>query len=214
MRERTARRTQPVRVTDDLVPARAVGGYTASRLPPGRSYVGRCGSALYPHRPCVGSSDAGTERGVTSGMGCAMQEQRKDRRRPITRPMLPLLNQLGYVFTPYAWLGHVLLGLVIQAVAAVPLRLAGVAAAWWIGAALSAGFWWGREKVEYEFALRNLAGLRTLAPFWWRGWLPFDWGWSSAAEFLAPTTACLLLAWYVGRPAAARRGQQSKVHKR
>lgn len=120
--------------------------------------------------------------------------------------MIALLNKLGYVFTPYAWLGHVLLGLVIQAVAAVPLRLAGVSAAWWIGAALSAGFWWGREKMEHEFALKGLAGLRTVAPFWWRGWMPWDWGWSSAMEFLAPSAACLAVAWWAGRRGRGRRG--------
>ena len=59
---------------------------------------------------------------------------------------------------------------------------------------MSAGFWWGREKVEYEFALKAAAGLHTLGPVWWRGWLPFSWGWSSAGEFLAPTAAAVLLA--------------------
>ena len=49
----------------------------------------------------------------------------------------------------------------------------------------------GREKVGYEFALKALAGLHTVGPFWWRGWLPFDWGTRSAWEFLAPTlVAC------------------------
>ncbi len=113
--------------------------------------------------------------------------------------MTAALDQLGIVFTPYAWLGHVLLGLGIQAVVALPLQLARVRAAWWLGAAVSAGFWWGRKKVEYEFALKALAGLHTLGPFWWRGWLPPAWGAKAAWEFLAPTLAAVLLAAIIGR---------------
>ncbi len=104
------------------------------------------------------------------------------------------LNNVGVFFTPHAWLGHVLLGLCIQFVVAMPLKVAGVRAAWWVGAAVSAGFWWGREKVEHEFALKAAAGLHTLGPFWWRGWLPVEWGARSAWEFLAPTLAGLLIA--------------------
>lgn len=112
-----------------------------------------------------------------------------------------LLDYVGYLFSPHAWLGHVLQGIAMQVAAAVPLRLARVGAAWWIAAALSSGFFWGREKMEYEFALKAAAGLRTVAPFWWRGWMPWDWGvgGSNAWEFLAPAAACLLLAWCAGR---------------
>ena len=113
--------------------------------------------------------------------------------------LIATLDTLGVVFTPYAWLGHILLGLGIQAFVAVPLQLGRVRAAWWLGAAVSAGFWWGRKKVEYEFALKAAAGLHTLGPFWWRGWLPFDWGAKAAWEFLAPALASLLVAWLVGR---------------
>lgn len=108
--------------------------------------------------------------------------------------MIAFLNWLGVAFTPYAWFGHVLLGLGIQIVVAVPLALARVRAAWWFGTAVSAGFWWGREKVEHEFALKAAAGLRSLGPFWWRGWLPPEWGGASAWEFLAPTLTGLLVA--------------------
>lgn len=119
--------------------------------------------------------------------------------------MIPFLDQLGIAFTPHAWLAHVLLGLVIQAALAVPLALARVRAAWWIGAAVSAGFWWGREKVEHEFALKAAAGLRTLGPFWWRGWLPFEWGWRSAWEFLAPALVGVAVAL------AAQRARRRRV---
>lgn len=113
--------------------------------------------------------------------------------------MTTLLNQLGVAFTPYAWLGHVLMGLGIQLAIGLPLQAARVRQAWWIAASVSAGFWWGREKVEYEFALKAAAGLHTVGPFWWRGWLPFSWGWSSAIQFLAPTAAALLLALLLER---------------
>ena len=78
--------------------------------------------------------------------------------------MIPSLNHLGVAFTPYAWLGHVLMGLGIQLAVVLPLNVARVRSAWWIAAAVSAGFWWGREKVGYEFALKAAAGLHTLGP--------------------------------------------------
>lgn len=113
--------------------------------------------------------------------------------------MTGFLDWLGVAFTPHAWLGHVLLGLGIQAVVAMPLRLSRVPRAWWLGAAVSAGFWWGREKVEHEFALKAMAGLHTLGPFWWRGWLPWEWGWRSAWEFVAPGLAGLTVAGIMER---------------
>ena len=79
--------------------------------------------------------------------------------------MTAALDQLGIFFTPYAWLGHVLLGLAIQLVVSIPLQMVGVRSAWWLGAAVSAGFWWGRKKMEYDFALKDLAGLHTVGPF-------------------------------------------------
>jgi len=113
--------------------------------------------------------------------------------------LIGLLERLGVAFTPYAWLGHVLLGLGIQLAIAGPLRLLRVRGAWWLAAAVSAGFWWGREKVEHEFMLKALAGLHTVGPFWWRGWLPFEWGARSVWEFLAPTLTGLLLAAWMER---------------
>ncbi len=123
--------------------------------------------------------------------------------------MTTALDQLGIFFTPYAWLGHVLLGTGIQAVVAMPLQLARIRAAWWIGGAVSAGFWWGRKKMEYEFALKAAAGLHPVGPFWWRGWLPFEWGAQRAWDFIAPTLVALLIAALMDRrrrsgPAAPR----------
>jgi hypothetical protein len=117
--------------------------------------------------------------------------------------MSNLLAQLGVAFTPYAWAAHVLLGLAIQAAVALPLRWAGVRGAWWIGAAVSIGFWWGREKVEYEFALKAAANLRTLGPFWHRGWLPFEWDVDSQLQFFAPAAVNLLVGALAQRRRAA-----------
>jgi hypothetical protein len=104
------------------------------------------------------------------------------------------LAALGIWFTPYAWAGHVLLGLAIQLIVALPLRWAGVRGAWWLGAAVSIGFWWGREKMEFEFALKAAAHLGTVAPFWYRGWLAAEWDAHSQIEFLAPAAVNLALA--------------------
>ncbi|MBV8167625.1 MAG: hypothetical protein JO021_12585 [Alphaproteobacteria bacterium] len=119
--------------------------------------------------------------------------------------MNDLLAQLGVAFTPHAWLAHVLLGLAIQLAVALPLRRAGVGAAWWVGAAVSIGFWWGREKVEFEFALKAAAGLRTLGPFWHRGWLPFEWDVASQLQFFAPAAVNLALAALAARRRRGRR---------
>lgn len=125
--------------------------------------------------------------------------------------MTDFLVALGVAFTPHAWAGHVLLGLAIQLAVALPLRWAGVRGAWWLGAAVSIGFWWGREKVEFEFALKAAANLRTLGPFWYRGWLPFEWDLDSQFQLYAPAAVNLLVAALAGRrtvipPAVRPRG--------
>jgi hypothetical protein len=104
------------------------------------------------------------------------------------------LAALGIWFTPYAWAGHVLLGLAIQVALALPLRWADVRAAWWLAAAVSIGFWWGREKMEFEFALKAAAHLRTVGPFWYRGWLPFEWDVASQFQLYMPAAANLVAA--------------------
>lgn len=116
------------------------------------------------------------------------------------------LAQLGIFFTPYAWAGHVLLGLAIQLAAALALRRAGVPGAWWLGAVLSIGFWWGREKMEFEFALKAAANLRTVGPFWWRGWLPLEWDLPSQFQLYAPAAVNLALA------ALAHRADLRRTH--
>jgi hypothetical protein len=116
------------------------------------------------------------------------------------------LAQLGVWFTPYAWAGHVLLGLGIQLVVALPLRWAGVRGAWWLGAAVSIGFWWGREKMEFEFALKAAAHLNTVGPFWYRGWLPAEWALDSQAQLAAPALVNLAVALLARRLERAHAG--------
>ena len=108
---------------------------------------------------------------------------------------LDFLRNLGVVLTPYAWATHILLGLIIQLVLAVILQALGVRNAWWIAAALSIGFWWGRKKFEFEYALKIAEHLQTVGPFWYRGWLPLEWPWPRQLEFYAPAAANLFLAW-------------------
>jgi len=111
------------------------------------------------------------------------------------------LAGLGIWFTPYAWAGHVLLGSAIQVAVALPLRWAGLRAAWWLAAAVSIGFWWGREKMEFEFGLKAAAHLDTVGPFWYRGWLPFEWDGASQWQFFAPALAALAVAALLSRRA-------------
>jgi len=109
------------------------------------------------------------------------------------------LQWLGATLTPFAWATHIPLGLAIQLLVAIPLARLKVANAWWIGAAVSIGFWWGRKKFEYEFALKAAAHLDSVGPFWYLGWIPFEWSWRRQAEFWAPAAANLLLAYWLRR---------------
>jgi hypothetical protein len=89
-------------------------------------------------------------------------------------------------------LSHTLLALVIQSLAALPLSRLRVPGAWWIGAALSIGFWWGRKKLEFEQSLIPLG--QPHAALWYRGWLPLEWPADYRWQFLAPAAANILLA--------------------
>jgi hypothetical protein len=125
-------------------------------------------------------------------------------RRHYDRRVTDFLAWLGVVLTPYAWATHILLGLAMQVVAALILRRAGVRNAWWIAAALSIGFWWGRKKIEYEFALAAAAHLGTEGPFWYLGWLPPEWPWPRQLEFYAPAAANIVAALAFNRPRSSR----------
>jgi hypothetical protein len=88
---------------------------------------------------------------------------------------------------------------VIQAATASGLRLARVHQAWWLGAALAIGYAWSREKTEYEFSLKAAAHGRSVGPYWYRGFVAFEWPLSSQFEFYAPAIAVLAIAWMVER---------------
>ena len=123
---------------------------------------------------------------------------------------LHLLGWLGIVLTPYAWATHILLGIVIQIVLGVILRRAGVRNAWWIAAAVSIGFWWGRKKLEYELALMTAAHLHTDGPFWYLGWLPIEWPIRRQFELYAPAAANILVALIADRVNGARAARPSR----
>jgi hypothetical protein len=104
------------------------------------------------------------------------------------------LAGVGVALTPYAWAGHAALALVMQIVVSLILNLAAVRNAWWLGAALSIGFWWSREKTEFEFHLKSLAHAASLGPYWYRGFLPLEWDTASQMQFYAPAALNLLVA--------------------
>ena len=104
------------------------------------------------------------------------------------------LSNLGVALTPYAWATHIVLGVAIQIVAALVLQAAGVRNAWWIAAALSIGFWWGRKKFEFEDMLKAAAHLQSVGPFWYRGWPPLEWPLQRQLEFYVPAAVNILVA--------------------
>ncbi len=116
--------------------------------------------------------------------------------------MSDTLAGLGTALIPYAWATHVLLALIIQTIVALILYHAGERNAWWIGAALAIGFYWGSKKMELEFILQIAAHLHTHAPFWYRGWLPFEWPLAWQIQFYAPAVANIAAALVFNRPRA------------
>lgn len=118
------------------------------------------------------------------------------------------LAGIGVAFTPYAWAGHALMGVLIQCLIALPLRRGGIRNAWWIGAALSIGYWWSREKTEFEFHLKGLAHALSLGPYWYRGFLPLEWDSASQFQFYAPVAVNILLALWLNDARSGQRLQQ------
>jgi hypothetical protein len=88
-----------------------------------------------------------------------------------------------------------LIAAAMQALIAAILGLARIRQAWWIGAAVAIGYAWSREKTEFEFALKYAAGGRSVGPYWYRGFVPFEWPAASQWEFYAPAIAVILIAW-------------------
>jgi len=55
---------------------------------------------------------------------------------------------------------------------------------WWAGAALGIGFYWGREKRDFELHSKDLR--------WWKGWTPVEWDTDGQNDFWWPFSACLI----------------------
>ena len=87
----------------------------------------------------------------------------------------------------------------MQALIATALRAARVRQAWWLAAAVAIGYAWSREKTEFEFALKYAAHGRSVGPYWYRGFVPFEWDVSSQWQFFAPAIAVILIAWAAER---------------
>jgi len=95
----------------------------------------------------------------------------------------------------------------MQTVIALALQAARVRQAWWLGAAVAIGYAWSREKTEYEFALKYAARGYSVGPYWYRGFVPFEWDLSSQWQFYAPATTVILIAWAAER----RRNAQKRT---
>jgi hypothetical protein len=122
---------------------------------------------------------------------------------------------MGLILPLYQYLlaspvvSHILLAVPIQLLFGVPLWRLRVPGAWWIGAAMSIGFWWGRKKIEFEYSLIPWGPSHN--PVWHLGWTPFEWPADLQWQFYAPATVNLLLAWLLTRMFAARRiGDRSR----
>jgi hypothetical protein len=109
------------------------------------------------------------------------------------------LQWLGVVLTPVAWATHVLIALAMQALVALAVSRTRLANPWWIGATFATAYAYSREKMEFEFHLKAVNHLRTLGPFWYRGFIPFEWDVASQFQFYAPAAAVILLAWAIER---------------
>lgn len=98
----------------------------------------------------------------------------------------------------HAHLTHPLLAAAITVLAWLPLRLAGVRQAGWIGAALAVGFYWGREKAQHEAALVARGG-RHVVDTWHLGWTPFEWSAGGQLDFWPVLPAVVAVALLLRR---------------
>lgn len=92
----------------------------------------------------------------------------------------------------YPPLSHVVLALAMQLVLGAVLSLLKVSRAWWFGAVLAIGFYYGRKKLEVELHA-DPSGLHKAAT-WDLGWIPVLWPAAYQLQFYAPAAAVLLVA--------------------
>jgi hypothetical protein len=86
-------------------------------------------------------------------------------------------------------MNHIIIALVMQAV---PGLLLGN---WWLGAAIGAWFFVGREiaQAEYRGIVGYYGGKRANAP-WWVGFEPRAWNAKAVGDFAIPCAAVVLVA--------------------
>jgi hypothetical protein len=89
----------------------------------------------------------------------------------------------------HSGVSHALVAVAMMIAVAVPLWLARVRTAHWIGAALAVGFYWGREKRDFEGRL-----LRPAGEVWNQGIFPWEWTAKSIHDFVWPLVAVLAVA--------------------
>jgi hypothetical protein len=109
------------------------------------------------------------------------------------------LQWIGVVLTPVAWATHIVIALVMQAIIALAVSRTRIGNPWWIGAAFAAGYAYSREKTEFEFHLKAVDHVRSVGPYWYRGFLSLEWDLSSQFQFYAPAVAVIVMAWAIGR---------------
>jgi hypothetical protein len=109
------------------------------------------------------------------------------------------LQWIGVVLTPVAWATHIVIALVMQAIVAAAVSRTRLANPWWIGATFAIGYAYSREKTEFEFHLRAVDHVRSVGPYWYRGFISFEWDLASQFQFYAPAIAVILLAWAIDR---------------
>jgi hypothetical protein len=109
------------------------------------------------------------------------------------------LQWIGVVLTPVAWATHILIALAMQALVAVAVTRTRLRQPWWIGAAVAIGYAFSREKTEFEFHLKAVDHVRSVGPYWYRGFIPLEWDLASQFQFYAPAIAVVILAWAIDR---------------
>ncbi|HTJ64888.1 MAG TPA: hypothetical protein VL899_13875 [Alphaproteobacteria bacterium] len=111
------------------------------------------------------------------------------------------LQWLGVVLTPVAWATHIAIAVAMQSLVALAIGRTRLSNPWWIGAAFATAYAYSREKTEFEFHLKAINHLRTVGPYWYRGFIPLEWDLSSQFQFYAPAAAVILLALAIDRRA-------------
>lgn len=90
-------------------------------------------------------------------------------------------------------LSHALLSIPIFFIVYGIAFLFGLDSASFIAAAFIVGWWWSREKTQYEY--KHKTG-RTIT-VWHKGWLPFEWDGYSILDLALPCVIIMPVAMYL-----------------